>query len=313
MKSLLRVSDKPKRMISVFLALFCLTLSFSGCTKQDDTMNVSVSCLNANGSSALKTEIRSIPVLENEALYRRLVEELQKQPEADGLAPVLTYQETLNHILYSNHILTLVFSKELKYEPPQRQTLILGALTATFCNLPGIDGISVFAESSHLHMGVLTELDFINNTDSLRICDYELLLYFPNEERTALETALCAVRLSADANLALAVMETLLGGAVMDSGYEIKFIPEGTRIHSVHVDDGLCTVDLSSEFLSSNIADDEGVSLTVYAIVNSLTSLSGIASVQFLIDGEAVTSPYCDNFQLPITSKGAYLKSDTNS
>ena len=102
---------------------------------------------------------------------------------------------------------------------------------------------------------------------------------------------------------AKAVMETLLSGPVTDKGYVIRFIADGTELHSAGIDDGICYVDLSEEFLNENIAAPDGTSLVVYAIVNSLTALPEVAGVQFLIDGEARQAYLHPHFDQPITPR----------
>ena len=60
-------------------------------------------------------------------------------------------------------------------------------------------------------------------------------------------------------------------------------IPKGTVLNKVSIQDGICYVDFSEEFMKIS----EGISpeVTIYSVVNSLTELSNVHKVQFLIDG----------------------------
>lgn len=87
---------------------------------------------------------------------------------------------------------------------------------------------------------------------------------------------------------ARAALEELIRGEV-PRGCE-RPLPPGTTVRSVTVSDDLVTVDLSREFqtLFRGGSDNEGV--TVYSVVNTLTSLPGIEEVQILVGGEKVNT-----------------------
>lgn len=63
-------------------------------------------------------------------------------------------------------------------------------------------------------------------------------------------------------------------------------IPNGTKLLSINVDNGLCTVDLSSEFVDNSPGGTASETMTLWSVVNTLTELEGIDKVQFLIEGE---------------------------
>ena len=60
-------------------------------------------------------------------------------------------------------------------------------------------------------------------------------------------------------------------------------LPKGTVLNKVTIRDGICYVDFNEKFLEKQ----EGITpeVTVYAVVNSLTELSNVYKVQFLING----------------------------
>ncbi|NJD01410.1 MAG: GerMN domain-containing protein [Ruminiclostridium sp.] len=63
-------------------------------------------------------------------------------------------------------------------------------------------------------------------------------------------------------------------------------IPEGTKLLSAVTEDGICTLDLSKEFVDNHPGGTAGESMTLNSIVNSLTELNTVKQVQFLIEGE---------------------------
>ena len=65
-------------------------------------------------------------------------------------------------------------------------------------------------------------------------------------------------------------------------------MPEGTRLIGISTEDGLCTVNLSSEFIDNSNGGSAFDTLSVYSVVNSLCALDNVDKVQFLIDGKTV-------------------------
>lgn len=63
-------------------------------------------------------------------------------------------------------------------------------------------------------------------------------------------------------------------------------IPEGTKLLSVVTENGICTLDLSREFVDNSPGGSAGEAMTLYSIINSMTELPYIDKVQFLIEGQ---------------------------
>lgn len=68
------------------------------------------------------------------------------------------------------------------------------------------------------------------------------------------------------------------------SGLE-PVLPKGTELLSATVKDGIATVNLSKQFKSNFSGGATGEQLILYSIVDTLTTLSNVQSVQFLLEG----------------------------
>lgn len=66
----------------------------------------------------------------------------------------------------------------------------------------------------------------------------------------------------------------------------VKTIPEGTKLLSVKVVDGIAYVNFSKEFQTRHWGGSTGETFTIFSVVNSLARLDGIEKVQFLLEGE---------------------------
>lgn len=65
-----------------------------------------------------------------------------------------------------------------------------------------------------------------------------------------------------------------------------KLIPENTKVLSINKEGDTLTIDFSSEFLNYDKSSDSAKSNLIYSIVNTMTELTEINHVKFLINGE---------------------------
>ena len=87
-----------------------------------------------------------------------------------------------------------------------------------------------------------------------------------------------------------AVMEVLLEGLTADElnrGY-LSLIPDGTKLRSIRVSDGIATMDFSEEFMF-NTFGSEGMQTQLKQIIYTATEFPTVKAVQFLIDGNKVS------------------------
>lgn len=85
-----------------------------------------------------------------------------------------------------------------------------------------------------------------------------------------------------------------------------KAIPEGTKLNKVELKSGIIYIDLSKEFVENHKGTIEEETLTVYSIVNTLTSLNEVEAVKIQIDGKEDAS-FKDN---AIKFKDPFVKKD---
>ena len=65
-----------------------------------------------------------------------------------------------------------------------------------------------------------------------------------------------------------------------------KLIPENTKVLSINKDGDTLTIDFSNEFLNYDKSSESSKSNLIYSIVNTMTELTEINHVKFLINGE---------------------------
>lgn len=110
----------------------------------------------------------------------------------------------------------------------------------------------------------------------------KLTLYFPNADASGL--------IATDRTVVVKdheVIKTMfIELGTPPSGLE-KPLPLGTTLLGATVSaDGVATIDLSTDFQKNFGGGSAGEQMTMYSIVNTLTTLSNVHSVQFLLDGK---------------------------
>lgn len=110
----------------------------------------------------------------------------------------------------------------------------------------------------------------------------KLTLYYPDSQAMGLVAANRMVEVT-DQDIIIAMFKEL---AIPPTGLE-KLLPQGTILLSSSVSaDGIAMIDLSQEFQANFGGGSAEEQLTLYSIVNTLTTLPNIHSVQFLIEGQ---------------------------
>lgn len=136
-------------------------------------------------------------------------------------------------------------------------------------------------------------------------------LYFINEQGNKLssETRYISNTETSKGNeyLATAILKELIKGPAKGSLLQAS-IPQGTTVHSnVTIKEGVATVDLSKVFIDKHPGGKKNEQLTLYSIVNTLTEISDIKSVQFKIDG-TVKKEFKGSYQIDVLyPRSAYL------
>lgn len=169
------------------------------------------------------------------------------------------------------------------------EVLAKAAITKTLCQLEYVENVQfeIYDSSTMMEEGIIketyNEISFVDaEAEGGYLQKGVITLYFANETGDRLLEYDKAVEITTNASLEQIVIESLIDGPMRD-GY-FSTIPTGTTLKKISIKDGVCYVDLSSEF--NNTLDTCMDRITIYSVVNSLCSLPTISKVQFLINGE---------------------------
>ncbi|NLV92295.1 MAG: GerMN domain-containing protein [Firmicutes bacterium] len=117
--------------------------------------------------------------------------------------------------------------------------------------------------------------------------EVELTLYFTNSDATGLAPEKRTV-IRKDQSLPELVVNELIKGPT-EPGLG-RTIPEGTKLLSVEVRDGIAYTDFSAEMQTNHWGGSTGETMTLFSLANSLSELEGVRGFFLLIEGKPVES-----------------------
>lgn len=172
-------------------------------------------------------------------------------------------------------------------------TLALSCISLTFSQMEDISSVEVSVQGQLLggqQSVVLRDDEILLADDSVLLADTTLSIYYadennryliPQEVKTKLETV--------EEQAAYAVS---LLGQTPDNDTLHSTLPTGTEILDLSIENGQCTLDLSSDFLRNRPETDDGERMTILALVNTLTDFADIDRVQFYVEGQQLATYY---------------------
>ncbi len=149
-------------------------------------------------------------------------------------------------------------------------------LLQTLLQLPEVDSLQLSAPG--VEMMQLEREDLLLTDSGMLPQKESIVLYVPDEEGRFLLKQTQTVE-AVEAN----DKPSYVLGRLFETA--VSCIPHGTRLLDISVEQEICTVDLSSEFLRGMEPEFHCERMAVYAVVNSLTELPEVKTVEFLVEG----------------------------
>jgi spore germination protein GerM len=162
---------------------------------------------------------------------------------------------------------------------PIEESLALACMTRTFLQVSEIRRVKICPPGDREPM--ILAADDLLLEDMGMFTREEIVLYFPDEQLRYLRRVTHMVDADTETDKSAYIMNRLLereGEAAPNT-----CIPRGTRLLDIEVENGVCILDLSSEFVRDMPRDFRTIRLAVYSIVNSLTELEEIQTVDIKV------------------------------
>jgi len=160
-------------------------------------------------------------------------------------------------------------------------SLLLAGTFLTGCNSAKTQAVKLSDSATYPVTPTTPTSPTLSNLPDTTPHSVKLTLYFPNSDASGLIPTDRTV-VVADQEVIKAMFAEL---ATPPPGMQ-KPLPNGTTLLSASVKDNVATIDLSTEFRTNFGGGSAGEQMTMYSIINTLTTLPNVHSVQFLLDGK---------------------------
>lgn len=286
-----------KRLTALFLSLLLL-LTLSACIPEEEEtvaesgyglwFAVDRGSSRADSAAAVCREVRDWHKTPN---AHELMQALLEGPQSDGLQSPFPPDVSVHFISIDEEDQTIWVDLSEQYNALSGFDLTVAdyCIAMTLCQLPEVETVKVTVEGESIssrNRQTLQPGDVLLSGIEEEPDTFLAALYFPDRSGGTLTVEYRQVTRTDGRDAVEIVMDELLRGPVDDE--RSMPMPDGTRVRSLAVRDGVCHVDLSEEFMLNIPQTEEKAGLTLYALVNTLCVRSGVTQVQLLIEGESV-------------------------
>lgn len=282
-------------VISIIVIILIITkVNFNIYDK--DSYNLDIYYISST-TNQLVSESSLIDLEDNEYdTIKNTMELLKTPPETQGLITTIPEElQVLDYILNDN-ILQINFSSSYNDLKETDEIFCRAALVWTFTGLDFINGIEILVDGEPLkksdneEMGILNRSNVLINPtiDPDKINLESVNLYFSDIMGLYLVPETRTIEVKQSESIESQIIEQLILGPETEDLFST--LPPETKIRNIKTEEGICYVDLSSDFITKHSGGSSAEILTIYSIVNSLTDLDYVNSVQFLIEGEKVNT-----------------------
>jgi len=240
-------------------------------------------------NSRVVSEKRTITADDDE-IVKRCIEALMEGPKSEELRKPFPNGTTFLGVNTVGDVAVINFSKEFENVKGQDGLLLRVSLVNTLTELEGIKKVRIMVVGQELTdengqpYGDIERIPLDSEGKPEMDNETTVVVYYIDADSEKVVAEERTVEIAQGAGIEEIIFEELKKGPEKD-GLE-PVIPDGTRLLSVNTKDGICTLNLSKEFIDNHIGGSIAETLTLNAIVASYTELPGIDSVQFLIEGE---------------------------
>lgn len=308
-----------KKKTVMWLFVICAAIMAAGCAKKSVVKDAEavdttykVYCLD-DREPVLQSESRTYSSKTAYELIGECVSALSETPQSHHCEPAVS--EPLKVVKYgyteAKRQADVYFNSAYTALSKEKEVLVRACVVKTLTQFDSlIDYVAFYVEEQPLldKAGlpvVMMADDYVDSTsaDLKNISERTLKLYFASTDGTQLATEEVLVHYKNTATVESVVMERIIAGPLSDTLN--RTCPSDTKLNSISVEDGVCTVDMNSRFLEN--IENQAFTVKIYSVVNSLCELSNVDSVRILIDGKKAVSSDGMDISMPRTANEALI------
>lgn len=276
----------------VCLALAAMLVLLSGCSRrpaEEPGLQLWFAG-DAEHWSSTTTAVATVTCTGEESTVDGLMAALLAGPPADSglISPIPAGTRLLGWHL-EDGLLQIDLSGEYGRLTGIDLTLADYCITLTLSQLPQVERVSITVNGRPLSGRYRQELSgeqVIFSGAEEKPVEVTETLYFPRAAGRGLGVESRTFQLTEGEVPAEIVTQALLAGPETEELSPV--IPEGTRLNALRLEDGVCTVDFSEEFLTGMPEEEELQIQVIYSIVDTLGNLDSVRSVCIQVEGETL-------------------------
>lgn len=281
-----------KKNIALLLA-FVMAFALSACGSKEEKVTEEISLYFAGKSSSnlIYEKYEIVNAKSKKESVEKTMEALLAGPkDKENNRAVREGTKLISTSVDNTGKATVNLSREFYNESNIYDILSASSIVKSLCSINGINSVTILVESMPLvsptgeELGSLSENDLVFDITATEQNEVNVKLYFSDNEAMYFVKENRKINVPTGESAEKLIVAELIKGPAKEKA--IKTVPTETKIRSVETKDGICFVNLSNEFITKHSGGSSAEYMTIYSIVNSLTELSHIDKVQFLIEGE---------------------------
>ncbi len=281
-----------RRGIAVLMAVVTAFCLLTGCRKENgptgpDPAAGIYQVYYAGTGYRLVTDLVEAGTGEAADVAQTLLERMRHpRPDLEG-ASAIPADVMVNGVTVENDLLQVAFDSGYREITPERELICRAAVVQTLTQIPQVDRVDFQVDGQRLTdasgrpIGPFDAEDFVNvsGQDVNMNTEAVLTVYFAMADSPFLIGESRQVTYSGLSSVGEYLMESLIAGPSDESLRPV--IAEGTRVLDLTVRGGVCYLNLHP---GEQLPEGVSAEMSLYAIVDSLTTIANITSVQLLID-----------------------------
>lgn len=240
-------------------------------------------------NSGIKTEERDIQVVDG-AILKACITALAEGPKTEGLRNPIPEGTRLLGISVHDKVATVDFSNEFQKTNGLSEITTRFSVVNTLTGISGIEKVRIHINgeemigASGMPLGEIGPVALDENGMPKAGEMKTVTLYFSDSNAEFIVAEKRDIAVEDNESIEEAVLRELIKGPVSENLWDA--IPDGTKLLSVSTKNGLCTVNMSKEYVDNSPGGTASERMAIMTVVDTLTELDGIKKVQFLIEGK---------------------------
>lgn len=290
-------------LLTVFVAtaVVALITYISYVKKSEGLMDINLYYFNPSDNTLIAEKCSIVKTDDRKQLINSVEEAYREGPKTPNLIKAIPDGvdfEIINKDTVNGNVLDVDITKGFTQLKESARLVCVGSIVYTFSDISFIENVRLSVDGKNIadtynmygsNTASLNEENVVNNPiiNPEKINRQKVVLYFLSKEGNGLVAEERSIEVKQSQTLEYQIVEQLILGP--EDNDNMAAMPQGTKIKDIKTEEGICYVNLSSEFVNKLSGSTNNEKFVIYSIVNSLTELNSVNKVQFLIEGEKIS------------------------